>query len=66
MNKEIQRLKKNIVKAQARIKELQDICLHTNTTKKYGADTGNYDPHADRYWIDFHCLDCDKHWTEDQ
>lgn len=45
---------------------LQEQCTHTNVTKKYSGSTGNYDPSADSYWIDWHCPDCDKRWMTDQ
>lgn len=47
-------------------KELQKLCMHPNVNKKYRGDTGNYDPNADSYWIDFHCQDCGKKWWETQ
>jgi hypothetical protein len=48
------------------ITALQKECPHIKLTKKYGANTGNYDPSADSYWIDWHCTDCDSKWTTDQ
>ena len=45
---------------------LQDTCRHENVEKKYRSNTGNYDPTADCYWIDFHCPDCEKRWSRDQ
>ncbi len=33
-------------------------CSHVALVAKYGADTGNYDPSADCYWIDVDCEDC--------
>jgi hypothetical protein len=44
---------------------LQHSCEHKKVLKKNGASTGNYDPHEDCYWVDFHCLDCGKRWTEE-
>ena len=44
---------------------LQSQCKHPAATKKHGANTGNYDPHADCYWTDFACPDCGKRWTVD-
>jgi len=41
-------------------------CKHTNAVYKYCADTGNYDPSSDCYWIEYRCYDCGKYWTEDQ
>lgn len=48
------------------LKWIQHKCTHPDVTKEYKANTGNYDPSADRYWINFHCPDCDKRWMEDQ
>jgi hypothetical protein len=45
---------------------LQAECAHPNASKQYGASTGNYDPSADSYWIDWDCPDCGKHWTTPQ
>lgn len=45
---------------------LRTRCRHLHAVAKYGANTGNYDPTQDCYWIDFHCHDCGRHWTEDQ
>lgn len=30
---------------------------------KYGANTGNYDPHEDCYWLNITCEICDSRWT---
>lgn len=68
--KQIQRKRKTIrdkyVTLSIQLAELQEICNHPDVTKKYGGNTGNYDPSADSYWIDWHCPDCDKRWTTDQ
>lgn len=68
--KQIQRKRKSIYNKQVKLSEelyeLQTLCTHTNVTKKYGGNTGNYDPSADSYWIDWNCLDCGKRWTTDQ
>ena len=45
---------------------LQVECAHPAVIKKYCANTGNYDPSADAYWIDGDCPDCWKHWITDQ
>lgn len=47
-------------------KELQQICNHPNADKKYCGNSGNYDPSADSYWIEYRCPDCGKFWIEDQ
>ena len=46
--------------------KLQNKCEHPNVNKKYRSNTGNYDPTADSYWIEYDCLDCDRRWSEDQ
>lgn len=46
--------------------ELQAICSHPSATKKSRGSSGNYDPSADSYWIEFKCPDCNKFWMEDQ
>lgn len=48
------------------LSRLQELCEHPNATKQYGGNTGNYDPHADSYWIDFECPDCRKIWRTPQ
>lgn len=45
---------------------LQGECTHPNVKKKYRGSSGNYDPSADSYWIEFDCPDCGKRWQEDQ
>ena len=59
-------LERQEAKTSAAIKLLQIECQHPNATKKYGASTGNYDPSANGYWIDFQCPDCGKRWSVDQ
>lgn len=49
-----------------KIKAFQEKCKHVHVEKKYGANTGNYDPSADCYWTEFTCLDCNKWWREDE
>lgn len=39
---------------------LQNDCQHPDIVKKHDGYTGNYDPSADSYWIDFFCPDCRK------
>ena len=41
-------------------------CKHPNLEKTHKSNTGNYDPSADSYWIEFKCPDCNKFWMEDQ
>jgi len=50
---------------QSLVEELQEIqrkCKHIRTNEKDCGNTGNYDPTADRYWTEYHCLMCDKKW----
>lgn len=46
--------------------KLQTTCTHPVVEKTYRSNTGNYDPTADSYWIDFHCPDCRKRWRKEQ
>jgi len=50
----------------SKIKVIQDECSHPDScvTYEYGANTGNYDPTADNYWVNFHCKLCDKYWIK--
>lgn len=66
IKKEIQDNLLNISLLNANIRFFRQICKHEDTTRKYRADTGNYDPSQDRYWIECVCEICGKHWTEDQ
>jgi hypothetical protein len=51
----------------AQLKNIQNnLCQHINFTKKCDGSSGNYDPSADSYWIDWECQDCGKHMTTDQ
>lgn len=68
--KQVQRKRKSIYEKQVRLSEelheLQVLCTHPNVSKTYKGNTGNYDPSADSYWIDWKCPDCDKYWMTDQ
>lgn len=59
------RLLKRQATLTAALQALQEECKHPNAEKKYGSNTGNYDPSADCYWTDFRCHDCGKVWTVD-
>lgn len=63
---ELDKIKKQQARLNKRLKTLQESCSHSNTTKEYKGSSGNYDPTNDRYWINWHCLDCDKYWTTPQ
>lgn len=60
------RINKRIQKAYKELADLQNSCPHTNVTRTPKANTGNYDPSADRYWYEFKCPDCGKFWIKDQ
>lgn len=47
-------------------RELQASCSHPSASKKHCGNSGNYDPSADSYWIEYRCPDCNKRWNEDQ
>lgn len=67
---QIRRKMKTILKHQAIWRtaeiDLQNQCNHVNVDKTYKGNSGNYDPSANSYWIEFKCSDCGKFWTEDQ
>lgn len=47
--------------------EIQKQCNHPPLarTYEYKSNTGNYDPHADCYWIDYRCNLCHASWSVD-
>lgn len=47
-------------------KQLKELCLHPDASKKHCGDTGNWDRNEDSYWIEYKCPDCDKRWSVDQ
>lgn len=53
-------------KLASELAKLQSTCTHPNLEKTYKSNTGNYDPTADSYWIEFRCPDCRARWNEDQ
>ena len=57
------RIQKQIVELQVELRTHQSKCKHKRATYTYGANTGNYDPSSDCYWIDFRCPTCQKRWT---
>lgn len=59
-------IQNKIISLREQLEELQNLCKHPDVTKKYGGDSGNYDPSQDSYWIDWRCPDCGKFWTTDQ
>lgn len=56
----------DVILIEEAIEEIQESCEHPNVTKRYGANTGNYDPQSDYYYIDWKCPDCRKVWTTEQ
>ena len=59
-------IKNKIDRLSEQLDELQEQCQHPNVEKTYKGNTGNYDPSADSYWIDWFCPDCKKYWMTDQ
>lgn len=47
-------------------RELSAANLPEYFKKKYGSNTGNYDPHEDCYWIDMECTICGSKWWVDK
>lgn len=66
VKRRLKTIQKNQDKWKLAEKDLQDSCPHVNVDKKYKGNSGNYDPSADSYWIEYRCPDCGKFWTEDQ
>lgn len=66
MNK-IQELKEQIKLLEKKIDAIQEECNHPISARiqNPGANTGNYDPTADCYWVDNECGLCEKRWTVD-
>jgi len=49
------------------IGELQQQCDHSGeVTYKYAGSSGNWSKSDDEYWMEWHCMDCGKHWTTSQ
>lgn len=63
----IKSLKQLISDAENKIENIRIRCTHpsSETIIKYGANTGNYDPTSDTYWIDAKCNICGKQWSAD-
>jgi hypothetical protein len=57
---------KRQLKLTKEMNQLQEICPHVNATHINKANTGNYHPSCDSYWIDHRCPDCGKIWQTDQ
>jgi hypothetical protein len=65
MNPEVNSIKISLEALKQALEDIQSKCSHLQVEKTHGGDTGNYDPSNDHYWTEFHCLVCDKRWTED-
>lgn len=59
-------INRNQLKWDTAERDLQAACSHVNVSKKYCADTGNWDRYDDSYWIEYRCPDCGKFWSVDQ
>ena len=66
IRKRLASLTQQAAKIYEKIKLLQAECPHITLTMRYCGDTGNYDPSADSYWIDWACPDCGQHWSTSQ
>lgn len=62
IRKQVSRIRAMQTRLIVEVQHLQEVCPHEHKTGKYKGDTGNWCPDDDSYWIDAHCLDCDKSW----
>lgn len=62
----LQKLINKREKINKQIEEYKKLCPHVNLKGVYRANTGNYDPSDDCYWVELSCPDCGSFWTEDQ
>lgn len=58
IRKNVQFLQGKVNEYQKLIKEWQAECSHEIVEGSYGANTGNWCPQDDSYWISAKCLDC--------
>jgi len=65
MNPTIIKLRKEIANRTDKIHNIQLNCEHLNCDAKYGANTGNYDPSSDNYWLEVTCSDCGQYMRFD-
>jgi len=61
-----ERINIRIAKLNEMLKAHQEECPHHDVVSEYKSNTGNYDPSSDKYWINYTCPLCLKHWSEDQ
>jgi hypothetical protein len=61
----ITEIKTQIADLTNELKQIQSECSHpvSCVTGKYGANTGNWCPDDDVWWITLYCSLCDKGWT---
>jgi nitrite reductase/ring-hydroxylating ferredoxin subunit len=62
----IAKYREQIKEIQDKIVAIQNECPHPKFVLEVapGCNTGNYDPHCDSYWTDFHCQLCEKSWRQ--
>lgn len=60
------RMQKEIVALRDELRRHQAKCRHLKATKENRGNTGNYDPSANSYWIEFSCPTCLRKWSRDQ
>ena len=59
------RIQRELDELYVELKNHQDKCKHKRATCTHGANTGNYDPHSDKYWTTWDCPTCLKRWLVD-
>lgn len=65
--KQIEKLNKQENTIRLKIRDLQNLCPHTN--KKVRKNYNDHDGWSQveiTYYTDYHCDDCNKYWTEEQ
>lgn len=60
------RLEKRIANAKSKLYGLQQRCKHPNRVSVHGANTGNWDPDNDSYWVNHSCPECGLRWRTDK
>jgi hypothetical protein len=58
MQTRVEEISREISKLERELYEIRKACPHENFKSEYKANTGNYDPSADCYWLNVKCLDC--------
>lgn len=62
----VQKLYLKIQDCLQEIARIQANCPHKIKTSTPKSDVDNYDKGRDRYYIEHHCMICDKKWEEPQ